>query len=95
MTSPLVPERIRTSLNVESGLNDGIATPFVTVFVAIVAAEESPGQHWLVDSLEEIVIAIAVAAVVGGTVTGSGSAPRGAAGPPACHRRCSCWGWPS
>ena len=66
MNSPLVPERIRTSLNVESGLNDGIATPFVTVFVAIVAAEEAPGHHWVLHSFGEILVAIAVAVVVGG-----------------------------
>jgi NhaP-type Na+/H+ or K+/H+ antiporter len=66
MNSPLVPERIRTSLNVESGLNDGIATPFVTIFVAVVAAEESPGQGWVLHSAKELVIAMAVAAVVGG-----------------------------
>ncbi|MFZ2014442.1 MAG: sodium:proton antiporter [Nocardioides sp.] len=66
MNSPLVPERIRTSLNVESGLNDGIATPFVTIFVAVVAAEESPGQGWVLHSVKEIVLAMLVAAVVGG-----------------------------
>jgi NhaP-type Na+/H+ or K+/H+ antiporter len=36
----VVPMRIRRALNVESGLNDGIATPLVTHFIAIVAAEE-------------------------------------------------------
>jgi NhaP-type Na+/H+ or K+/H+ antiporter len=34
-----VPSRIRRSLNVESGLNDGIATPFVSFFVAAAASE--------------------------------------------------------
>lgn len=32
--NPVVPVRIRRLLNVESGLNDGIATPFVLVAVA-------------------------------------------------------------
>jgi NhaP-type Na+/H+ or K+/H+ antiporter len=36
-----VPGRIRRVLNVESGLNDGIATPFVGVFLAGAAASES------------------------------------------------------
>jgi sodium/hydrogen antiporter len=31
---PRVPARIRRLVNVESGLNDGIATPFVTVALA-------------------------------------------------------------
>ena len=34
MEDPHVPGRIRRVLNVESGLNDGIATPFVNVFIA-------------------------------------------------------------
>jgi NhaP-type Na+/H+ or K+/H+ antiporter len=34
MEDQRVPERIRRILNVESGLNDGIATPFVNVFIA-------------------------------------------------------------
>ena len=41
-----VPGRIRRVLNVESGLNDGIATPFVGIFVAGAAAAESiAGAH--------------------------------------------------
>ena len=35
-----VPARIRRTLNVESGLNDGIVTPFVTVCVAGTVASE-------------------------------------------------------
>jgi len=34
MANPLVPARIRRLVNVESGLNDGIATPFVWVALA-------------------------------------------------------------
>ncbi len=36
---PHVPPRIRRILNVESGLNDGIATPFVTFFLAAAVSE--------------------------------------------------------
>jgi sodium/hydrogen antiporter len=36
-----VPARIRRVLNVESGLNDGIATPFVGIFLAGAAVTES------------------------------------------------------
>ena len=35
VTNKAVPVRIRRALNVESGLNDGIATPFVTLFIAV------------------------------------------------------------
>ena len=47
VTNKSVPVRIRRALNVESGLNDGIATPFVTLFIAVVAAGEGIGdQAW-------------------------------------------------
>ena len=39
VTDKAVPVRIRRALNIESGLNDGIATPFVTVFLAVVIGE--------------------------------------------------------
>ena len=38
--NPRVPVRIRRALNIESGLNDGIATPFVLLFLAFAAATE-------------------------------------------------------
>ncbi len=40
MQDERVPARIRRVLNVESGLNDGIATPFVNLFVAGAVAAE-------------------------------------------------------
>jgi NhaP-type Na+/H+ or K+/H+ antiporter len=40
VTSPAVPVRIRQALNVESGLNDGIALPVITLFIALAAVEE-------------------------------------------------------
>ena len=44
MVNPCVPARIRRLINVESGLNDGIATPFVTVALAGAATAEHAGQ---------------------------------------------------
>jgi len=42
VASPLVPERIRQALNVEAGLNDGLAVPFLMFFIALaIAAEEN------------------------------------------------------
>jgi NhaP-type Na+/H+ or K+/H+ antiporter len=62
-----VPVRIRRALNVESGLNDGIATPFVTLFLTIVATEEAVRTgSWAVGAALEIGLAIVAAAVVGG-----------------------------
>lgn len=65
--NPAVPVRIRRALNVESGLNDGIATPFVTLFLAFAAATEanSPSGGWLITALIEIGVAVAVGIVAG------------------------------
>jgi sodium/hydrogen antiporter len=62
-----IPVRIRRTINIESGLNDGIATPFVTLALAIALAEEAAGpQDWLLGTVAEIGLAILVAVVVGG-----------------------------
>ena len=66
VTNRAVPARIRRALNVESGLNDGMVTPFVTLFVAVVAAEEDIGDTaWGLEALKQIGLALATAAVVG------------------------------
>jgi sodium/hydrogen antiporter len=65
-TNRSVPGRIRRALNVESGLNDGMATPFVTLFLAVLVAQEGTGpESWVSESLTELGIAIVVALVVG------------------------------
>ena len=61
-----VPARIRRALNVESGLNDGMVTPFVALFLAmVVATDEGALEPFLRPALAEIGIAVVVAAVVG------------------------------
>ena len=66
VTNKAVAVRIRRALNVESGLNDGIATPFVTLFIAMVAAEEALGDTaWGLEALKQIGLAIVAAVVVG------------------------------
>lgn len=42
-----VPERIRHTLNLESGLNDGLAVPFVLFFLVLASAGEDPGGEAL------------------------------------------------
>lgn len=65
-TNIRVPARIRRALNVESGLNDGIATPFVTLFTALAVAELTQKfTGWLASALFDIVIAIAVGVALG------------------------------
>jgi sodium/hydrogen antiporter len=67
VTDRAVPARIRRALNVESGLNDGIVTPFVTLFLAAVLSEEGVDKGpWLVEALVQMGLALLVAAVVGG-----------------------------
>jgi len=65
VSNPHVPLTIRTSLNVESGLNDGIASPVVTVLLAVVAVEESAAQGWLPQAIAGIAVALAVATALG------------------------------
>jgi NhaP-type Na+/H+ or K+/H+ antiporter len=66
VTNRAVPVRIRRALNVESGLNDGIATPFVTLFIAVVASEEGLGdKSWGLEALKEIGLALVAAVVMG------------------------------
>jgi NhaP-type Na+/H+ or K+/H+ antiporter len=65
-TNHRVPARIRLALNVESGLNDGIATPFVSLFTALAVAELTDSlSNWLVLALVEIAIAVVVGTLAG------------------------------
>ncbi len=64
MVNPAVPARIRRLINVESGLNDGIATPVVLVAVAgagTAAASGGPGE-----AVAELALGVLIGAVVGG-----------------------------
>ena len=64
--NPRVPVRIRRALNVESGLNDGIATPFVALFTALAVAEETHQTGgWLLSALSEIGIGLGVGLAAG------------------------------
>jgi len=64
--NPRVPVRIRRALNVESGLNDGIASPLVTLFIALTLEElSSVHANWIASALTEIGIGIGVGILVG------------------------------
>jgi len=58
-----VAARIRGALNIESGLNDGIALPFLLFFIAIAEAEE--GANLITLLLSEVGIAIIVGISIG------------------------------
>ncbi|GAA1225802.1 cation:proton antiporter [Rhodoglobus aureus] len=62
-----LPVRIRQGLNVESGLNDGIMVPVVTVFLAIAAVETGAagGDNWGAFAAQQIGFGILLGGVVG------------------------------
>jgi NhaP-type Na+/H+ or K+/H+ antiporter len=65
-TNRNIPVRIRQSLNVESGLNDGIVTPFVTLFIALAVSEVPTSEGgWLADAASELLLGVTVGVVVG------------------------------
>lgn len=65
VTNPLVPARIRHSLNLESGLNDGLALPAVLAFTAAAVGDDDFGwwQFVLQDVLVGLVSGLVVAFV--------------------------------
>ena len=66
MTNPAVPARIRPLINVESGLNDGIATPFVSVALAGAATASQAAGHGPAAAVAELAAGILVGIAVGG-----------------------------
>ncbi len=67
VTNPRVPVRIRQSLNVESGLNDGIAMPFLLLALSLAVAEENslgPG-YWIGLALAQIGFGVLAGAIIG------------------------------
>ncbi len=65
VTNPRVPAPIRQALSVESGLNDGIAVPLLSVAIAGTIGEMSTGTDVITLMLREIGIAVIVGVVVG------------------------------
>lgn len=62
-----IPEKIRNTLEVESGLNDGLCVPFLLVLVAIGLAEESfsPTGYFIEITLSQIGLGALVGLLVG------------------------------
>lgn len=67
ITDERVPRLIRHALNVEGGLNDGLALPFVTIFLALALEEEHAvgGGHVLAVLLRGLVASGAIGVAVG------------------------------
>src|SRR5262249_60925471 len=66
MANPAIPARIRRLIHVESGLNDGIATPFVSIAIAGAATGGELAGHGAAAAAAELVVGIAVGVAVGG-----------------------------
>ena len=66
MVNRAVPARIRRLLNVESGLNDGIATPVVLVAIAGAATAEHAASTGPGGAVAELALGLLIGAVVGG-----------------------------
>jgi NhaP-type Na+/H+ or K+/H+ antiporter len=68
VSNPRVPVRIRQTLNIESGLNDGIAMPFLLLAIAM-AAGTGPGAGgvgvWVLSAVVQILLGVAVGVIVG------------------------------
>ena len=62
-----IPRRLRRIIDVESGLNDGLATPLVLFFLAGAVAGGGPegGEAPLVHALVELAVGVAVGVVIG------------------------------
>lgn len=69
VTDERVPERVRQSLNVESGLNDGICVPLLFIAIALAVADTGSAStvHAVQTVVEEIGYGAAAGAVAGAT----------------------------
>ncbi len=68
VTSPRVPARIRQALNIESGLNDGIALPLVLLFASLASAgqAEAGDRNWIAFGALQVTLGPLAGIVVGG-----------------------------
>jgi NhaP-type Na+/H+ or K+/H+ antiporter len=64
VTNPLVPRVVRHSLNLESGLNDGLALPAVLVFAYALDPSRS-NFHWWTFVLQDVTLGFGVGIAVG------------------------------
>ena len=66
VNSSIVPQRVRRALTVESGLNDGLALPFILLFASLVAAAaEQELTNWIRFGAAQLVLGPLVGAIVG------------------------------
>ncbi len=96
--NPRVPQRIRQALNVEAGLNDGLAVPFLLLFVGLAQAEAEAGhaaQALVVFMVEQLGFGLLIGLAIGlagGFLLALASSAAGP-GPPWSSQ--GCWPYPS
>lgn len=65
VTMKSVPVRLRQALNIESGLNDGLALPFVLAAAAVASEQATGSTEWLRYGLLQVTLGPLVGALVG------------------------------
>jgi sodium/hydrogen antiporter len=68
VTNPDIPEKIKEAINVESGLNDGIALPPILACMAVLSPatpEKLGAQYWVVFTLKQFLFGPLLGALVG------------------------------
>lgn len=65
--NPAVPERVRRALNVESGLNDGLATPIVMVALGTMLERTADEGSWFALDMPRAATGVAVGVLIGVT----------------------------
>jgi NhaP-type Na+/H+ or K+/H+ antiporter len=66
ITDTSVPARVRRVLNVESGLNDGIAAPIITVAIALAVYGDVDHLDPVIDAVRELAGAMVIGVLIGG-----------------------------
>lgn len=67
VTDRLVPEEIRSSINVESGLNDGIVFPLLITVILLITSHQELGEDnsWILYLFEQISLGFIIGAISG------------------------------
>lgn len=70
VTSKIVPLKIRQTINIESGLNDGLALPPLLICMAVlsgVSAEESETSYWVMFTVKQFIYGPLIGGLIGWT----------------------------
>lgn len=66
VTNPIVPDRVRRALTVESGINDGLALPAVLLFASLAAeVMDSEQTNWILFGAKQLTLGPLVGITVG------------------------------